>query len=89
MTNLTAVAGWDNVPQLEVDTLALGGVGSPMNTQAQALLNRMAFLQGAGGAAKIGAADAGGFFAGADLEAITQEVVARFVAAEQGQEQSA
>jgi hypothetical protein len=40
MTNLTAVAAWDDVPQLETTTPALGGPGGPMNLQAQALLNR-------------------------------------------------
>lgn len=40
MANLTPTAGWDNVPQLETTTLATGGAGGPMNTQAQALLNR-------------------------------------------------
>lgn len=40
MTNLTPVPGMDSVPQLEVTTPALGGPGGPMNSQAQALLNR-------------------------------------------------
>jgi hypothetical protein len=44
MTNLTPVPGMDNVPQLEVTTPALGGPGGPMNSQAQALLNRTAAL---------------------------------------------
>jgi hypothetical protein len=44
MTDLTAVAGWDNVVQLETITFALGGVGGPMNAQAQALLNRTEYL---------------------------------------------
>lgn len=44
MTNLTAVAGLDDVPQLETGTIALGGPGGPMNTQAQALLNRTAYI---------------------------------------------
>ena len=40
MTNLVAAPGWDPVPQLETYTPALGGPGGPMNSQAQALLNR-------------------------------------------------
>ena len=40
MTNLTPNAGWDDVPQLETTTKALGGPSGPMNLQAQALLNR-------------------------------------------------
>lgn len=44
MTNLVAVAGWDNIVQLETNTFALGGVGGPMNQQAQALMNRTEYL---------------------------------------------
>lgn len=40
MSNLTPTPGWDDVFQLETDTLGLGGPGGPMNLQAQALLNR-------------------------------------------------
>jgi hypothetical protein len=40
MANLNPTPGWDAVPQLEETTLAKGGPGGPMNTQAQALLNR-------------------------------------------------
>ncbi|QPB08627.1 pectin lyase activity [Burkholderia phage Mica] len=40
MTNLTPNPGWDDVPQLETTTKAQGGVGGPMNAQAQALVNR-------------------------------------------------
>lgn len=40
MSSLTAVPGWDSVPELETSTQALGGPGAPMNTQAQALLDR-------------------------------------------------
>lgn len=40
MPNLSATPGWDAVPLLELTTPALGGVGGPMNGQAQALLNR-------------------------------------------------
>lgn len=40
MANLTPQDSFDNVPQLERSTLALGGPGGPMNSQAQALLNR-------------------------------------------------
>lgn len=46
MTDLTPVAGFDAVPQLERDTLALAGAGGPMNSQAQALLNRTEALKG-------------------------------------------
>lgn len=45
MANLVAVPGFDPVFQLETDTLALGGPGQPMNFQAQALLNRTAYLK--------------------------------------------
>lgn len=45
MTNLTSTPGWDAVPQLETTTLALGGPGGPMNSQAQALLNRTELLK--------------------------------------------
>lgn len=40
MADLTPTPGWDVVPQLETSTPALGGPGAPMNSQAQALLNR-------------------------------------------------
>jgi hypothetical protein len=40
MTSLTPVPGWDAVPELETSTSALAGPGGPMNTQAQALLDR-------------------------------------------------
>jgi hypothetical protein len=40
MTNLNPTPGWDDVPQLEITTPAIGGPGGPMNLQAQALLNR-------------------------------------------------
>lgn len=53
MANLTPVASWDNVPQLETTTLALGGPGGPMNSQAQAILNRFAYFGTAAGATKI------------------------------------
>ncbi|HQZ59955.1 MAG TPA: hypothetical protein PLQ39_09770, partial [Acinetobacter sp.] len=44
MANLTPVNSFDDVIQLETNTIALGGVGGPMNAQAQALLNRTAYL---------------------------------------------
>ncbi|WVR18149.1 hypothetical protein JXVLWARM_CDS_0098 [Burkholderia phage Bm1] len=44
LTNLTPVAEFDDVPQLEKTTQALAGPGGPMNAQAQALLNRTEFL---------------------------------------------
>lgn len=40
MANLTAVAGWDDVFQLEKETPVLGGAGGVANRQAQQLLNR-------------------------------------------------
>lgn len=49
MTNLTPVPSFDDVPQLETDTIARGGAGGPMNVQAQALLNRTAVLRNASG----------------------------------------
>ncbi|WLE59281.1 hypothetical protein GIY62_00820 [Burkholderia plantarii] len=35
---------WPDVPLLETETVAEGGVGGPMNAQAQALANRTAFI---------------------------------------------
>lgn len=49
MTNLTPNPGWDAVPQLETTTKALGGAGGPMNSQAQALLDRTEWLNENGG----------------------------------------
>lgn len=46
MANLTPTASFDNVIQLETNTVALGGAGGVMNAQAQALLNRTAYLKG-------------------------------------------
>lgn len=43
MTDLTPVATLSAVPQLETNTIALAGTGNPMNSQAQALLNRDAY----------------------------------------------
>ena len=62
MANLTPVNSFDNVIQLETNTIALGGVGGPMNAQAQALLNRTAYLKGVYDAltAMIGAVDGNG-----------------------------
>lgn len=45
MANLTPVNSFDDVIQLETNTVALGGVGGPMNAQAQALLNRTYYLK--------------------------------------------
>lgn len=47
MTNLTPLSSFDDVIQHETATLVLGGVGGPMNTQAQQLLNRTQFLNNA------------------------------------------
>lgn len=44
MANLIATPLWSNVVQLEINTLALGGQGGPMNQQAQQLLNRTEYL---------------------------------------------
>lgn len=44
MTDLTPVSSLDPVPQLETNTLAIGGPMTPMNSQAQALLNRSVFI---------------------------------------------
>lgn len=45
MTDLTPSPALTPVPQLETNTLALGGTGNPMNSQAQALLNRSEFIR--------------------------------------------
>lgn len=45
MTNLVAIPAWDDIPQLEKTTRALGGAGGPMNLQAQALANRLDWLR--------------------------------------------
>ena len=45
MPNLTPVSSFDEVPELEITTLALGGPGGPMNLPAQALLNRTQWLK--------------------------------------------
>ena len=45
MANLTPSPVNSDVPQLETTTVALGGAGAPMNTQAQALLNRTAYIE--------------------------------------------
>ena len=44
MTTLTPVNELTAVPQLERTTVAEGGAGRPMNTQAQALLNRIQYV---------------------------------------------
>ncbi len=46
MANLTETATYDAaVPQLETNTMAIGGPGGVMNAQAQALANRTAYLK--------------------------------------------
>jgi hypothetical protein len=51
MTNfLTATPSLDPVPQLETITLAIGGSSGVMNTQAQALLNRIEYVSSHAGA---------------------------------------
>ena len=47
MANLTPVNSFDNVIQLETTDIAIGGEGGIMNAQAQALLNRTAYLNNA------------------------------------------
>jgi hypothetical protein len=44
MTNLTPVSSFDDVPQYETNTQALGGSGGPMNAPLQSLLNRTQWL---------------------------------------------
>lgn len=44
MANLNPAPGWDDVPQLEESTIALGGPDGPMNEQAKALTARTEFL---------------------------------------------
>lgn len=46
MANLTPVDSFDDVIQLETTDVAIGGAGGIMNAQAQALLNRTAYLKG-------------------------------------------
>jgi hypothetical protein len=43
MANLTPISSNDAVPQLEITTQALAGPGQVMNSQAQAVLNRLTF----------------------------------------------
>ena len=45
MTDLIPNPSLDDVPQIETNTLVLGGFGGPANQQAQALLNRQAYLE--------------------------------------------
>lgn len=40
MTNTITPPSWSDVPQLETTTIAKGGVGGPMNSQAVALTAR-------------------------------------------------
>lgn len=54
MNNLIEAASWDSVLQLDISTQVLGGPGGPANAQAQALLNRLAYLLTADGSNKIG-----------------------------------
>lgn len=44
MSNIVPVSSFDDVPELETNTIALAGPGGPMNSQAQALTNRTKFL---------------------------------------------
>lgn len=68
MANLVPSAVNSAVPQLETTTVALGGPGAPMNTQAQALLNRTAYIEALVGAdSGIAPLDSGGLVPIANL----------------------
>lgn len=45
MANINPPAGWNDIPQLETTTIARGGVGGPMNAQAEALAARTNLLK--------------------------------------------
>lgn len=45
MSNISATAGWDNVTLLDSGTPATGGPTGTMNSQAQALVNRLEYLK--------------------------------------------
>lgn len=64
MTNLTAEPGWNDVPQLEKSTVAMGGPDGAMNAQAKALAartellrNELRKLSSTAGAAAVGTSD--------------------------------
>ncbi len=45
MANLTPTPEWSDIVQLEINTVALGGAGGPMNEQAQSLGDRTEYLK--------------------------------------------
>lgn len=64
MENLTAEPGWNDVPQLEKSTIAIGGPDGSMNAQAKALAARTELLRNdlrklssTAGAAAVGTSD--------------------------------
>lgn len=65
MANLTPTPGWDPVPQLEINTKALGGAGGPANSQAQALLDRTELIA-------QGTATAASAITGAEVVSVSQ-----------------
>lgn len=83
MSNLTpsTTPGWDPVPELETNTLALAGPGGPMNTQAQALLDRTESI--AQGTIPPGAAITGAEVAsvsqGGGIVSLTLTKIAQFI----------
>lgn len=76
MPNLTPVSSFDNVPELETTTLALGGPGGPMNLQAAALLNRTQWLKDNAVASTAGPYAAGAGTANAITAAFTPPITA-------------
>jgi hypothetical protein len=76
MPNLTPVSSFDNVPELETATLALGGPGGPMNLPAQALLNRTQWLKDNATASTAGPYAAGTGTANACAAAFTPPITA-------------
>ncbi|MBT2142668.1 MULTISPECIES: hypothetical protein [unclassified Rhodanobacter] len=74
MPNLTPVSSFDDVPELETSTLALGGPGGPMNLPAQALLNRTQWLKDNAAASTAGPYAAGSGTANAITAAFTPPI---------------
>jgi len=74
MTNLVESPSFDDIRQLETTDLALAGSGPGqiMNLQAQAFLNRWAYLASAAGASKVGNSAIGTIPAGTLLEQLPQ-----------------
>lgn len=76
MPNLIPVSSFDNVPELETNTLALGGPGGPMNLPAQALLNRTQWLKDNAVAGSAGPYASGAGSANALTAAFTPAITA-------------